>query len=78
MASGNLASPPKIQQPKKMYGNIKTYKQNNFVRVIKSDCNTALENLPIFVKKFLFEVGSHLPSQIKYTWNMLKIIDDII
>lgn len=36
MASGNLASPPKIQQPKKMYGNIKTYKQNNFVRVIKS------------------------------------------
>ena len=44
MASGNLASPPKMQQPKKMYENIKTYKRNNFVRVIKSDCNTALEN----------------------------------
>lgn len=57
-----------------MYGNIKIHKENNYVRVIKSASNMLLGNLTILVKNALFEVGSHLPSQIKYTCNMLKLL----
>lgn len=74
MTSGNITSPPKIQLLQKMYGNIKMHKENSYVRVIKSACNILLGNLTILVKNALFEVGSHLPSQIKYTCNMLKLL----
>ena len=42
-----------------------------------SGCNTAVENLYIFVENVLFELVSQLPSKIKDTCNMLEIIDDI-
>ena len=60
-----------------MYGNVKTHKENNPVRVITSGCNTAVENLSIFVENVLFELASELPSQIKDTCHMLEIIDDM-
>ena len=56
-----------------MYGNVKTHKENNLVRVITSGCNIAVENLSIFVENVLFE----LPSRIKDTCHMLEIIDDM-
>ena len=61
----------------KMYGNVKTHKENNPVRVITSGCNTAVENLPIFVENVLVELASKLPSRIKDTCHMLEIIDDM-
>ena len=42
----------------KMYGNVKTHQENNPVRVITSGCNTAVENLSIFVENVLFELAS--------------------
>ena len=61
----------------KMYGNVKTHKENNPVRVITSGCNTAVENLSIFVENVLFELASELPSRVKDTCHMLEIIDDM-
>ena len=61
-----------------MYGNIKTHKENIPVRVITSGCDTAVENLSIFVENVLFELASELLSQIKDTCHMLEIIDDMI
>ena len=60
-----------------MYGNVKTHKENNPVRVITSGCNTAVENLSIFVENVLFELASKLPSRIKDNCHMLEIIDDM-
>ena len=39
----------KDSTPGKMYGNVKTHKIGNPTRVITSGCNTAIENLSIFV-----------------------------
>ena len=61
----------------KMYGNVKTHKENNPVRVITSGCNTAVENLSIFVENVLFELASELPSRIKHTCHMLEVIDEM-
>ena len=60
-----------------MYGNVKTLKENNPVRVITSGCNTAVENLSIFVENVLFELASELLSRINDTCHMLEIIDDM-
>ena len=68
---------PFISNAGKLYGNVKTHKENNPVRVITSGCNTAVENLSIFVENVLFELASELPSQIKDTCHMLEIIDDM-
>ena len=40
----------KDSTPGKMYGNVKTHKIGNPTRVITSGCNTAIENLSIFVE----------------------------
>ena len=47
------------------------------IRVITSGCNTAVENLSIFVENVLIELARELPSQIKDTCHMLDIIDDM-
>ena len=39
-----------------MYGLVKTQKVNNPVRVITSSCNTAIENLSIYIKHVLFKI----------------------
>ena len=48
---------PEHSRPGKMYGNIKTHKMNNTVRVITSGCNTAVESLSIFVEKELYKLA---------------------
>ena len=61
----------------KMYGLIKTHKNDNPARIITSGCNTAIESLSIFVEKVLYDIASNLPSRIKDTGHMLDIIDEI-
>ena len=50
-------------------------KQTNLV--IASDCNTAVENLSIFVGKVLCKEIEKIPSRIKDTSHMLDIIDSL-
>ena len=61
----------------KMYGLIKTHKVENHVRLITSGCNTAVENLSIFVEKILYSEVEKIPSRIKDTNHMLDIIDNL-
>ena len=67
----------KDSTPGKMYGNVKKHKIGNPTRVITSGCNTAIENLSIFVENVLYDVASELPSTIKDTNHMLDIIDNL-
>ena len=67
----------KDSTPGKMYGNVKTHKIGNPTRVITSGCNTAIENLSIFVENVLYDIASELPSRIKDTNHMLDIIDNL-
>ena len=60
-----------------MYGNIKTHKADNTVRVITSGCNTAVEHSSIFAEKVLYGIASELPSRIKDTNHMLDMLDDL-
>ena len=60
-----------------MHGNVKTHKESNPVRVIRSGCNTAVENLFIFVENALFQSASELPPRIKDTCHMSEIIYDM-
>ena len=60
-----------------MYGFFKTHKVNNPARIIKSGCNTAVENLPIFVEKVLCKEVNRNPFRIKNTDLMLDIIDSL-
>ena len=43
----------------KMYGMIKTHKNNNPARIITSGCNTAIESLSIFAEKVLYDKASN-------------------
>ena len=61
----------------KMYGMVKTHKNDNPARVITSGCNTAIEKLSILVEKSLYPIADNLPSKIKDTNNMLEIIDQL-
>ena len=45
---------PSNSTPGKIYGLVKTHKERNPARVIISGCETAIENLPIFVEKCLY------------------------
>ena len=67
----------KDSTPGNMYGNVKTHKIGNPARVITSGCNTAIENLSIFVENVLYDLASELPSRIKDTNHMLDIIDNL-
>ena len=61
----------------KIYGNVKTLKIDNPTRAIPSGCNTAIENLSIFVENVLYDTASELPSRIKDTHHMLDITDNL-
>ena len=61
----------------KMYCLIKTHKVGNPIRVITSDCGTAIENLSLFVEKCLYSEVLKLESRVKYTSEMLTIIDNL-
>ena len=59
----------------KMYGLVKTHKNDNPLQIITSGCNTAIQSLSIFVEKVLYDIASNLPSRIKDTGHILDIID---
>ena len=61
----------------KMYGMVKTHKNDNPVCAITSDCNTAVQKLSILVEKTVYPTADNLPSKIKDTNNMLKITDQL-
>ena len=62
-----------------MYGPIKTHKPNktNPTRIITSRCDTAEENLSIFVEAHPSTEADKLPSRIKDSSHMLNIIDQL-
>ena len=61
-----------------MYGLVQTHKNNYPVRIITSGCNTAVENLSIFIEKVLYKEVERIPSRIKDTNHMLDIIEMIL
>ena len=63
--------------PGKMYGNVKTHKIGNPTRDITSACNTAIENLSIFVENVIYDFASELLSRVKDTNHMLDISDNL-
>ena len=48
-----------------MFDLVKIHIVNNPVRIIKSSCNTAVENLSIFVEKVLYKEFERIPFKIK-------------
>ena len=67
----------KDSTPCKTYSKVKTHKIGNPTRYITSGCNTAKENLSIFVENVLCDIVSELPSRIKDANHMLDIIDNL-
>ena len=66
-----------LRNPCKMYGLIKTNKQGNPVRVITSECGTAIENLSIFVEKCLYSEVLKIESRVTCTSEMITVIDNL-
>ena len=60
-----------------MYGNTKSHKINNTVRVITSGYNTAVESLSILVAKELYKLAENLPPRIKDINDMLNIANNL-
>ena len=59
-----------------MYSNFKIQKLDNLTRVITIGCNSAIENLSIFVENVLYDIASKLRLKIKGTSHMFEIIDN--
>jgi len=55
----------------------KTHKEGNPVRLLTSGCNTAIENLAKYIESVCAPVTENLPSRIKNTAHLLKIIDEL-
>ena len=66
---------PSFVAPGKMYCLVKTHKENNPVRVITSGCGIAVENLSIFIEKFLFPEVLEIESRVQVRSEMLNFID---
>ena len=60
-----------------MYALFKTHKVGNPARVTTSGCDTAIENLSIFVEKCLYSEVSKIESRIKDSSEMLTILDNL-
>ena len=63
---------PSFVAPGKMYGLVKTHKEDN---PVTSRCGTAVENLSIFVEKCLFPEVLKIESRVQDTSEMLNFID---
>ena len=61
----------------KMYGMVKTRKNDDHVCVITSCCNNAIEELSTLVEKPLYPIADNLPPKIKDANNMLEIIGQL-
>ena len=67
----------KEAKPGVAFGNIKTHKTGNPLRLITSCCGTAIENLSAFTEFYLQPLARKLPSFIKDTTDLLNKIGDL-
>ena len=51
----------------------KTYKPNIPVRLLTSGCNTAIENLAIFVEKHCAKLTENIPTKINDSYILIDI-----
>ena len=63
-------------KPGVAFGNIKTHKNNNPLRLITSRCGTAIENLSAFTEFYLQQLARKQPSFIKDTADLLNKIQE--
>ena len=64
-------------QPGKNSTLYKTHKDGTPVRLLTTGCNTAIENLAIFVEKHCAPIAESIPTRIKDTQHLLQIIDTL-
>ena len=64
-------------KPGVAFGNIKTHKRDNPLRLITSCCGTAIENLSAFTEFYLQPLARKQPSFIKDTTDLLNRIDKL-
>jgi hypothetical protein len=64
-------------RPGTAFGNVKTHKKDNPVRLITSCCGTAIENLSAFTEHYLKPLASGLPSFVRDTTDLLNRIDSL-
>ena len=67
----------KEAKPGVAFGNIKTHKAGNPLRLITSCCGTAIENLSAFTEFYLQPLARKLPSFIKDTTDLLNKLEDL-
>ena len=67
----------KEAKPGVAFGNIKTHKAGNPLRLITSCCGTAIENLSAFTEFYLQPLARKFPSFIKDTTDLLNRIEDL-
>ena len=59
------------------FGNVKTHKQGNPVRLITSCCGTAIERLSAFTEFYLKPLSQNLPSNIKDTTDLINKVETL-
>ena len=59
------------------FGNVKTHKNNNSLRVITSCCGTAIERLSAFTEFYLKRLAQKQPAFIKDTTHLINEIDKL-
>ena len=64
-------------KPGVAFGNVKTHKDGNPLRLITSCCGTPIENLSAFTEFYLQPLARNLPSFIKDTTDLLNRIEEI-
>jgi len=67
----------KEARPGVAFGNIRTHKTGNPLRLITSCCGTAIENLSAFTESYLQPLARKLPSFIKDTTDLHNKIEDL-
>lgn len=67
----------KEAKPGVAFGNIKTHKAGNPLRLTTSCCGTAIENLSAFTEFYLQPLARKLPSFIKDTTDLLNKLEDL-
>ena len=67
----------KKAKPGVAFGNVKTHKEGNPLRLITSCCGTQIENLSAFTEFYLQPLACKLPSFIKDTTDLLNRIEQI-
>ena len=64
-------------QPGKNSTLYKTHKPNIKVRLLTTGCNTAIENLAIFVEKRCAKLTENIPTKINYSYHVIDIFETL-